>query len=632
MAARAIAAIAMATAIALAASSIALVRSVGWSFAQALDAFVTSNLVIGLGFALCGAFIAWHRPGHPVGWMYAVGGNLQLLTAAAAPLTTFLQNHGAGRGAIQAVATVSSWAWPIHIGVLLPLSLLLLPDGRLPAAGWRPVLIAVAVTSPLFVVELGTGAGPSDTPPFWVLPDTGGWATVWAISEVRWVASMLVGLAALVWRFRRGDRTVRRQLLWILAAVVAIVLAGTPWALIAGTPIGVLFAIPLLPMAIAVAIVRYGLLDIRLVLARGLTYALLSGIVLAGYVLLVLALSGVASALIIALLAFPLRARLQRAAEQLVYGDRDPLRLASRVGDRLVDLPGSLEEIRAALRLPFVAITSGGRVAAAAGTRPTQVQQRPLRDEIGWEIGLRRGEAVLSAGDAKVLDLLAGPLALAHQATVASRDVQSARERLVAAREVERLRLRRDLHDGLGPLLTGVALAADAAANLVDRDPDQVRSLLTGVRRDTRTAISEVRRVVDDLRPPALAELGLAGALEARAAQTVRRADGRALTVTVEAAHCALPPAVEVAAYRIATEALNNAVRHSRAGAVRLRIWLDHDLHVEITDDSKDVDSWLPGVGLTAMRERAAELGGECDAGPSTSGGVVRARLPLAMS
>lgn len=213
-----------------------------------------------------------------------------------------------------------------------------------------------------------------------------------------------------------------------------------------------------------------------------------------------------------------------------------------------------------------------------------------------------------------------------------SRALQLSRERLVAAREEERLRLGRDLHDGLGPLLTGVALAADAAANLQLAAPDQAATLLRGVRTETRTAIAEVRRAVDDLRPPALDELGLTAALEIRAAQTVRRADGQPLQVTVEAVTLGqLPAAIEVAAYRIATEALNNVVRHSTATSVMLHLRLDDDLIVEILGDGALAThgAWRPGVGITGMRERAAELGGSCDIGPASHGGAVRARLPL---
>ncbi len=623
-------------AVALAGAAVGLTVSVGWSFAQAVDSFVVSNLVIGLPFALCGALIAWHRPHHVVGWLYAVGGCAQLITAFTAPLAQQLSENGASSAAVRAAITVCSWAWPVHIGICLPLSLLLLPDGRLPSRAWRPVAWAVGLTSPLFVVEVGTTAGPLSPglpQPWGVLPRTGGWSVLWTASEARWAVTMLLGVVALVVRYRSGDDALRQQLLWLLGAAATVLVAVTPWALVSGTPIVVLFAIPLLPIAIAVAIVRHGLLDVRVVLARGLSYALLSALVLAGYVLLVLALSGVVSALVVALLAFPLRARLQQVAERIVYGDRDPFDLASRVGERLVDLPGSLAEIRVALQLTYVGISLGDETVASAGDRPVHVENRPLRDGAELVVGPRSGESSLGRRDEKVLDLLSGPLAVALHATLVSRDLQQSRERLVAAREEERRRLRRDLHDGLGPLLTGVALAADAAANLAERDPGRTRDLLTGVRTDIRTAIGEVRRAVEDLRPPALAELGLAGALQARAAQTVRRADGTPLAVTVDAVFdMELPAAIEVAAYRIATEALNNAVRHSGATTVRLRLRATDDLVVEVVDDGDPGDEWHAGVGITAMRERAAELGGACEVGPSPEGGAVRARLPLAFA
>jgi signal transduction histidine kinase len=245
-------------------------------------------------------------------------------------------------------------------------------------------------------------------------------------------------------------------------------------------------------------------------------------------------------------------------------------------------------------------------------------------------VGLRSGESGLSPADRSVLALVAVPLAVAVHATRLSDELQASRERLVAAREEERRRLRRDLHDGLGPTLTGVAFTADAAANLVSVDPARASSLLGDLRRDTRTAIADVRRLVDDLRPPALDELGLVGALRQRADQLSWRADGASVSVSVSAEGLpALPAALEVAAYRIATEALTNVVRHSRATVAVLAVRCGTELEIEVTDDGSPNGAWIPGVGLQAMRERAAELGGTFEAGPSTAGGCVRASFPL---
>jgi len=152
------------------------------------------------------------------------------------------------------------------------------------------------------------------------------------------------------------------------------------------------------------------------------------------------------------------------------------------------------------------------------------------------------------------------------------------------------------------------------------------------VRADSRTAIGEVRRIVEDLRPPALDELGLLPALRVRTAQTCYRADGSSLTASLDAP-LSLPPlpaAVEVAVYRIVTEALTNTVRHSTASQVAIRVSCDRELLVEIHDDGQGSEPWSAGLGIAGMRERVAELGGRCELGPGTRGGRVFVSLPLA--
>jgi signal transduction histidine kinase len=605
--------------------------AVGWSFDEAVESFAVSNTVIGLSFGLCGVVIAWHRPPHPVGWLYAAGGVCMLASAAAPPLARLLADHGAPTAVVRLVVTAFAWSWPWHVGLVLPLSLLLLPDGRLPSPRWRPVAWAVVLTAPLFVLEIGLSPETVDGLPggYLTLPSYDALGPLWTASEVRWAAGMLAGVAALAVRYRRGDERLRRQLLWPVTAALTLVAAVLPWAFVAGTPIAVLFTIPLLPVAITVGILRYQLLDIRLVIARGVAYALLSALVLAGYALLVVVLSGVASALLVALAALPLRTRLQRAVERLLYGERrDPWRIASHISGGLDD---SLEAIRTGLRLPYVAVSVGGVAVAESGSAPMATATVDLASDGQLIVGLRAGERRLAAADDRVLRLLAVPLATALRATRLSDELQASRERLVATREEERRRLRRDLHDGLGPLLTGVAMSADAAANLAERSPAAAVALLGSVRTDSRTAITEIRRIIDDLRPPALDELGLVGALEARAARTAMRADGSPVHAVVEATPDLpqLPAAIEVAAYRIATEAMTNAVRHSDATHVVVRVGCDEALSVEIDDDGSGSEPWIAGVGIAGMHERVAELGGRCSVGPSSRGGSVRVSLPL---
>lgn len=621
-----------------ASGAIACVWAVGWTFTDALEAFVVSNILIGVSFGLCGALIGWHRPSSALGWMFAVGGACQATSALAGPLAQLLHDRGVAEWAVRLEATASQWAWPINIA-LLPIALLLLPDGRLASRRWRPVAIAVAVTAPLFVLEIGLGPRhPPGLPPAYLTLSESAYDSLswlWTVSEVRWALAVVIGVACLVIRYRRGNEVVRRQLLWLVVAAAVIVVAVIPWALVAGTPLVVLFTIPLLPAAVAAAVLRHQLLDIRLVVARGLTYALLSGLVLAVYAGLVVVLSDVASALVVALLALPLRSRLQAAVDQMLYGERgNPLKVASRVGRSLGGaLPETLDEIRTALRLPYVGVSVDGEPLASGGVLDGPSAAVPLARGT-LVVGLRSGETRLDPADERVLVLLAGPLSTALHATTLLEQLQLSRERLLVAREEERRRLRLELHDGLGPLLTGVALSADTAANLArGTSDDALQEKLSAVRSDTRSAIQEVRRIVDNLGSPALDSLGLVEALRIRADQVNRRSDGAALRTVVEASQ--LPPlsaAVEQAAYRIATEALTNVIRHSRASSVLVRLGTDDaGLRCEVLDDGGHTTAWRPGVGITGMRERVAQLGGSCEVGPGPRGGEVRVCLPTTL-
>ncbi|MEU0877057.1 sensor histidine kinase [Lentzea sp. NPDC005914] len=596
----------------------------GWTWQQALDAFVVTNSAMALAFAICGAILAWHRPRNPIGWLFLADSLGHAITALGAPSDDPL------------VMTISSYAWPWSIGLFMPLALVLFPDGRLPSRRWLPVAVAIVVTAPLFVVELG--ADP-EGPGYLKLPGYAELGPLWIVSELRTLAALLAGVVALAVRYRRGEDSV----LWLLLAASVAAAFVVPWSFVAGTPVFVLLAIPLIPIAVTIAIVRNQLLDIRLVVSRVLAWLLLSAVVLVVYGVLVAVLDRFVSAqlgrpvvatVVVALLVAPVLPRLQRLVDRALYGDRgDPARVVSKVSEHLAGegLAGVVEAVRVALRVPYVALTAFDVTLASDGTRPSHVVEVPLQYNgavVGaLHVGVRTGSSALGAADRNVLSLVAAPLAVAVHATLLSTQLQASRERLVTAREEERRRLRRDLHDGLGPTLTGVALSADAATNLLATDPDRTRSLITGVSADVRTAIADVRRLVEDLRPPALDELGLLGALRQRAEHLVRTP--LQLRLDVPDTVPALSAAVEVAAYRIATEALTNVVRHSGASLVVVRLTCGDELEVEVTDDGAPNGPWSPGVGMQAMRERAAELGGGLEAGPIEGGGRVWARLPV---
>jgi signal transduction histidine kinase len=228
-----------------------------------------------------------------------------------------------------------------------------------------------------------------------------------------------------------------------------------------------------------------------------------------------------------------------------------------------------------------------------------------------------------------LLEDIARQVGVAAHAVRLTADLQRSRERLVTTREEERRRLRRNLHDGLGPALAAVSFKLDATTNLIGRNPDHAQAMLAELKAQIQALLDDIRRIAYDLRPPALDELGLVGAL--REHITSNQAQGLHITLEVPDNLPPLAAAVEVAAYRIALEAINNVNRH--AGARNCRVWLSlcDDLCLEISDDGRGIPDHLhAGVGMASMRERAEELGGTCviESRPGM-GTRVRVRLPL---
>jgi signal transduction histidine kinase len=245
-------------------------------------------------------------------------------------------------------------------------------------------------------------------------------------------------------------------------------------------------------------------------------------------------------------------------------------------------------------------------------------------------VGNRAPGEQLGPDDERLLADLARQAGPAAHAVALRQALDASRADLVTMQEEERRRLRRDLHDGLGPTLAGLTLGLDTARALSPGQAE-LQELLGRLKAETQRAVADVRRIVYGLRPPALDELGLAGSLREEIGRL--RCEAPALTVTLEAAGALadLPAAVEVACYRIATEALTNVARHAQATRCLVRIRLGHNLEVEVSDDGAGLpDGWRAGVGIASMRERVAELGGDVVIAPVTPHGTrITARLPV---
>jgi signal transduction histidine kinase len=468
------------------------------------------------------------------------------------------------------------------------------------------------------------------------------------------LALVLGLLAHLWWRFENSDEDDRLAVLWLsLPSVTSAVVFGHATFLTTPTANAVIGSLVFATVgpAMAIGVRRPRIVDVRGLIVQVVVLVVVVVVYVALFIGAVATLdllgqpepsTGVL-ALIGALAAtsfHPLRVMLRGMVDEMLFGDRpDPLDAAARVVDRIGDDPVlALRAIREALVLPYASLWSGGAELASSGTAVTHVRRLALQlgdDEVGEiVVGLRPGDLSLTAGDERVLRIVAPLLAQTLRARSLAAEVQASRGQAIAAIAEERRRLRRDLHDGLGPTLSGIAFTADAARNTLRHQPESADELLRGLRADAVTAVGEIRRLVYDMRPPALDELGLVPALRQRAA-SVRTPDGRPMQVSVEAPETLpdLPAAVETAAYRIATEALTNAARHSGSDAAHLRVELAAGgLSVAVRDSGRGDRKrreWTPGVGLSSMRERAAEVGGTLRISSDAQGCLVEAHLPL---
>ena len=619
-------------------------------------------------FLAVGLTLALQVAQNPVGWLLlgvAAGMGSDGLAGAYAGYSV---HRGTDLPGVRLAAAWSSSWWPLWFA-LLGAILFLLPDGKLPSRRWRPVAFAgvVAVALTLFGGLLGheqrlknlegikdLGVLPADVS-----------EVMLGVGVIGMTVVLILIVLAMVIRFRHASREVRAQLKWIAYAASLFPVALASWAIESamrsGSPAVVTqillgLAIACFCCAIAISVLRYRLYDIEVVINRTLVYGTLTLVVVAGYVALVAGLdgllgsrgwAGVIAAGTVAVAVQPVREQLQRGVDRWVYGYRsDPYRAMRLLGDRVHAtlapdqvLQTIVESVAEALRVPHVAITftreGHAKTVAVHGVLGRATPEgRPLlyrgAHVAELVIGVPAGRELTSA-DRHLLDDLAAQAGVVVHAVRLTTDLQHSRKQLVTAREEERRRVRRDLHDGLGPTLAAAVLSLDASRRAVSDDPEQAEQLLVELRLQMQEAITDVRRLVYELRPPALDEFGLVGALREHAAR-VSVADGT-LKVAVEASSPlpGLPAAVEVAAYRIAMEAINNAQKHAQARRCTVQFDLSDSLELEIADDGAGVAPGShSGVGMQSMRERARELGGTLTIGDRTGGGTsVLARLPV---
>lgn len=593
------------------------------------------------------ALLAWHLPRHPVTILLTVYVGSQFTSLGLELLPPVIPDE------IESRLGNALWAGSLPVLALL---ITVFPDG-VPTDRWRR-LFQLQVATVIVLVASALAAPPNLHPAIFI---------VGVACGVALIGTALLSAVRLVVRAAR-DRAIRGQIapFAVLAGlIVASYVMVAPIVLITGVDRAAVDAVvyPLvvgaLPAAVGYAVMRHRLFGIDIIVSRLLVATTAIALLASGYlagVYGVAAMLGVprdslpallVPAALVAFVLVPAYRWIHQAITRAVYGRRgDPVAVLNTLGHELArtapdDVPSRIVTVvHDTLRLPWVALdvdqdgtfervaeagtASGGAAVekfdlAYAGAVPGRLIVQP-----------RRGERTLGRLDRRLIGSVADQAGPAVAAARYVDELIRSRERLVLGREEERARLRRDLHDGLGPALAGISLALSAARRMLRADPPAADTLLRTAESEAGRSWADVRRIVDDLRPPGLDELGLVGALEERGRSLTRPGE---FAVTIIATDLPpLPRAIETAAFRVAVEAMTNSARHAHARRCQVAVSADGLLHLTVRDDGIGLSAQpSPGVGVQSMQARVADVGGQLRLGTADGGGtLVAADLPLA--
>lgn len=627
-----------------------------------------------------GLLILHRYPGHRVGWVLCLAG----FTWITANTTYLYGTLGLGHStmhlpAADVVAQIGFY-YPFGLYLILVELLLIFPTGHLASPWWRIVrwLGVLGALGASLMIGFGNplvmDGEFGDIPNPWHITGIAG--DMMDTAGVGFFLMFAMGIPAgisMVRRLRRATGVERMQLRWIaLAASVMIVtyvihlvavtnFVDRPWFWIVFSFWGL--ALNSVGILTGIAILRYRLYDIDIAIHRSVLYACLIAIIAVLYLALINLLefattqlgseqpspwvSSVVVASGVALAVHPVRQWLEERVNRRLYGERDnPDGILTRLGVRLETAVAPAEvlhevadTVRELLRLPHAAIAlhDGNNLVVATesgvpGSEQVGVPMVYQHEPIGELRVTPRGPGEgFSEADTVVLERIARQTAIAAYALRVTSDLQLARERLVTTREEERRRLRRDLHDGLGAQLAALTMQANGVRRLLHSDLARADTELAIIQEELRSAIGDIRRLVHNLRPPALDEFGLVAALRSRLIAYESDVGGVTVTLRANGNDATLPAAIEVAVYRIVQEALTNIERH--AGARRVCISLDfgREVKLTITDDGRGIHAkYEPGVGIHSMRERTEEIGGIFTIGSASDGGTrIAVTIPL---
>ncbi|SNR80005.1 sensor histidine kinase [Blastococcus mobilis] len=600
--------------------------SMSWGLAQ--------NVIVALALVGVGNLLARRPEGRRIGLLLLVTGTAMALSLMAGGWAAV---DGPGGELVGWAA--DGWLWAFSVVPLTTVLFAVFPDGRAPTPRWRPVVwLGWAATLGLAV---GSAVG-SDM-------------LAAAAGGVMWTAAGIGGLAALAVRWHGAQGIARQQLKYLLlAGLLVLILYSVADVLPYHVRQAAFLAIPLLLLgAVALAVVRYRLYDIDLVIRRTTVFVGVAVLVFATYLGVAAAFGATRSeraaliaAVVVAAVAEPARRRLSRATTRLLFGHRDePLAALALLRDRLRDAADDAQlgasvttAVTRLMRTRTVALylLADGEIreAARVGEPDHEAVQLPLVHQselLGrLAVGLRQPGVPFGRDDMLLLIELSHQVAAAAHAVRLRAELRLVADRAQRAAAVERERLHRDLHDRLGPILVGTGLAVDGLRRSADDLGDAARGL-DEIAAQLRAASGEVRRIIDRIQPAALLQLGLLDAVREHLQRLGRLPEAPSFTLLGHDVQ-RLPPVVAEAAYFLVLEAVTNVVRHASATRATVRFVRAGDvLAVEVTDDGAGLPQpYVAGVGIGSMRRRALEAGGTCTVEPGPERGTrVRAEFRL---
>ncbi len=650
-----------------------------WNFSNVLGA------VVNIAVPAIGIVLASRRPENPIGWMFVTAGFF--LGVAAIGMTYGLHALVARHGTLPG-GNLGAWAsnalgfLPL---IILALLFLLFPTGRLPAGRWRLGAWVIGISAAILSIENFISATINWNKPF---SSAGGGPAVFQVVGflLPFVLLLLTSLAAVVMRYRRSVGDERLQLKWFATGAALVVASffasffGSPSA--SSSPPAIISilqsaAFLLLWGAIAVAVLKYRLYEIDVVISRAVVYGTLAVFITLVYIALVVGvgtlvgnrsspvLSAIAAA-VVAVAFQPIRLRAGRLANRIVYRKRaTPYEVLSDFAERMagtysVDeiLPRTARmlaegmgavradvwlvvgaELRAAGSWPAsgterIALPANGSVAARAdGTVDVPGSSRavPVRFQ-GDLLGALSVEKApgdpMTATDEKLLADVASQAGLVLHNVRLIEDLRASRQRIVTAQDQARRRLERNIHDGAQQQLVALAVKLNVAGALVGRDTQKERAIIDELKTEIADALETLRDLARGIYPPLLADQGLAAALQSQARKVP-------VPVTVDADGVGrYSQDVEAAVYFCALEALQNIAKYAQATEIVIRLWTEHGaVRFEVRDDGVGFDPAMnrPGTGLQGMADRLAALGGTLDIRSSPGGGTtVSGQLPAA--